>query len=323
MQTTEGIVDYPDVFFTPEYAKVFEPTGFGGKLNWFNYAGIDYLFYERPIEGTLYKDITSPYGYSGPVALNGDADWPAFLAKFHNYCVEENIIAEFARLHPFIGNHIFFGFPFLNDEYWKAKAFDMGVIESGKVVYLDLTQPFKFDKGCKSSINKAKKNGIEIRTGNDDFYQFAFLSLYNMTMRRNHASDKYFFNMDFVNHLLKLPGAILFTAWYNTRIIAAMILLVHGDYAHYFLAGSDSNYLHLCPNNLLLSEGIDYAKIQGCKIFNFGGGLEPNDSLLSFKRSFSRTIKPFYTYRKIHNMKAYLSLCGTADITGFFPYYRR
>ncbi len=299
-------MDYSDVFFTPEYAKIFEPTGFGGKLNWFNHLSIDYLFYERPIDGTVYKDIASPYGYSGPVTLNKDADWPAFLAKFHNYCIENNIIAEFARLHPFINNHL-----------------PDSVIQSGEVVYLDLTKSFKFDKGCKSSINKAKKNGIEIRTGKDDFYQFAFLSLYNMTMRRNHASGKYFFNIDFVNGLLRLPGAILFTAWYNTRIIAAMTLLVHGDYAHYFLAGSDANYLHLCPNNLLLSEAIDYALGAGCRIFNFGGGLEPKDSLLSFKRSFSRTTKPFFTYRKIHDMKAYLSLCGTADITGFFPAYRR
>jgi hypothetical protein len=173
---------YKDTFFTPEYAELFRDTAFGGELCNFRCAGIDYNFYWKPIEGTKYKDIVSPYGYSGPLVTENTSDadlrWPVFLGEFHKWCLNNNIIAEFVRLHPFIGNHL------------PLMEFG-GVQQDGEVVYIDLTHPFKFDKGCKSAIKKAERNGLTL---DGDWVMDNFEWLYHKTMERNNASEIYYFD---------------------------------------------------------------------------------------------------------------------------------
>ena len=87
-------MNFPDIGFTYEYAKLFEHTAFGGELWWFD----EYRFYKRPILGTPYFDIISPYGYAGPLPR-------AYAPNIPKFCKWNDVIAEFARLHPFIENH--------------------------------------------------------------------------------------------------------------------------------------------------------------------------------------------------------------------------
>lgn len=303
-------MDYPDIFFTPEYQGLFKDTAFGGEPEHFFYGGIDYRFYKRPIEGTDYFDIVSPYGYSGPVAIGDNAKqyisvWLGWLDMFHQLCYESNIIAEFARMHPFIL------------QYLDKQRFS-SIAPNGEVVYIDLTRPLEFDKGCKSSIKKAQNTKMTIST---DPNPILFYRLYTETMMRNRAEGDYLFSLSFFEQLLKLQGAKQYSAWYNGQMIASIIVLICGDYAHYFLAGSSTEYRHLCPSNLLLATAIEDAKKYGCKIFNLGGAKDEKHMI--FKRSFSKLTKPFFTYRKIHNPNVYSRLCGNLNTQGFFPAYRR
>ena len=283
---------YPDIFFTPEYGRLFEKTMFGGELCYYG----DYQFYKRPILNTPYFDIISPYGYSG--TLNDASK----LLSFHVWCEQELIVSEFQRLHPFIDNH----------KWLEPEC----VHQSGEVYYVDLTQPFNFDKGCKSAIKRASK----VMAVNHLYFETRrFYELYTQTMKRNEAAPEYYFDMRFFERLGRITGAPMFNAIYEGDIIAAVIVLKYGDYAHYFLAGSEAEYRHLNPSNLLLLEAIQWAKEQGCKIFNLGGAKD--ESHASFKRSFSKLCKPFYTYRKIHNQEVYDKLSAGIK-TDFFPAYR-
>lgn len=278
-------MDYPDVFYTQEYAKLFDGLPLGGELHNFQRAGIDYNFYTRPIENAKFRGIVSPYGYSGPIAVDKKNSWEVFIDEFHKYCLGNNICTEFARLHPFIKNHLpLMGFG--------------GVVQSGEVVYIDLTKPLDFDKGCRSAIKKAMRNGIIVNVGDNARYSTIMWALYNSTMERNNASKEYFFDTLFFVRLLNLPQSTVFSAWLNDEIIACLVILTHGDYAHYFLAGSDDGYKNLNTTNLLLSSAIGWAVSRGYKIFNLGGAKDK--SHLSFKRSFSKTMAPFYIYKKIH-----------------------
>ena len=65
-------MEYPDVGFSSEYQELFKNTAFGGEPYQITSAGIDYRFYKRRINGTPYFDIVSPYGYSGPVDIEGN-----------------------------------------------------------------------------------------------------------------------------------------------------------------------------------------------------------------------------------------------------------
>jgi len=176
---------------------------------------------------------------------------------------------------------------------------------------------------------------VSIDLCKDDRHLQHFYRLYKSTMRRNNASEWYYFSPDFWNESFTLldDKITLFCAGYNNTIIAAASFLHEGETVHYFLGGSDSNYLALRPNNLLMYQAILWAKSQGYKFFNLGGAYGDNDDLARFKAAFSKLTITFYTYRMIHNKSVYDELCQNhqayylmlgqqACNTNFFPQYR-
>lgn len=345
-----------DVYFTPEYAKVFEATkgetreAFGGEAQLFFYGNeqnyIIYPVFKRriselpfspllPPESGDWFDIVSPYGYSGPLAYISEPKierslWQSFGEEFHSYCLQSNIVTEFTRLHPYIENHLAL-----------QKFPGYSIRKSSEVVYIDLHQdePLirkNMTKGNKSSVSKARRSGVEILSSKAKDDIATFHQLYTHTMERSEAKRAYFFPMEFFNNTLQLLGdnIELFSAWYEGQMIAASLFLFKGNLVHYYLSGSDASFLSVCPNNLLLYEVILWAKEQGYKIFNLGGGYQSNDSLFCFKSSFSKTAADFYTYSRVHNEEIYEILCQAGDkydrMTGkeavssdYFPKYRR
>lgn len=293
------MVYYPDIGYTPEYQDLFTNTQFGGKPTYYKSGGVEYRFYIRQIKNTPYKDITSVYGYSGPIAFDKSPDWRTFDCNFHLYCLENNIIAEFCRMHPF-------------ETKWVQTE---GKHYEHEIYYIDLTQSEEdiwkgFDKGCKSAIKQQSKNYWLNFYGEDLNGWYPYFE----------KSPNYKFGKPFLNKVLELPNSNLITVKNPIETISGSIFLTYGDYCHYFLAaGGNQNYL--------LWDSIKWAKAQGCKIFNLGGGLKAGDSLESFKKSFTKTSKPFYTYRKIHNVEVYNKLCRDKGIDpnldGYFPAYRR
>ena len=303
-------MNYPDIFFTQEYQELFRDTVFGGESCHFAFAGMDYRFYKRPIEGAAYFDIVSPYGYSGPIRM-GKADI-TYLAHFHKYCLENNIVVEFARLHPFLDNR-----RYLESDSIKYEH---------EVYYIDLSQSLDeiwegYDKGCKSAIKKAHRNLAVIETQNSQLLA-EFNGLYYQTMIRLGAEAGYIFDCQ------KFPlgkWVNLVCALDDEKMIAGTLILYCDDYAHYLLSASLPN--NLGATNMAIDRAIIWVKAQGCKIFNLGGGLQAGDKLESFKRSFSHLSKPFHTYRKVHNQEIYDELCQARGIdpksAGYFPAYRR
>lgn len=298
---------YPDIFFTPEYLKLFEKTGFGGKWDRWQSGNdkrsIIYNYYVRPIPNTEYFDIVSPYGYSGPLATTEDKKvWSNFVRDFHDACLDNKIVSEFARLHPFIENHIE-----LEPNY---------LFQGNEVYYLDLTQLIHLNSRCRSHIKQAEKAGITIT---QKLVPEVFYDLYIRTMERNKAESEYYFKRTFFHDLMELPNAMMFSAELDHRIIASRIILIHGDYAHDFLAASDYEHGNSSASNLIISEAIKWAKEKGCKIFNLGGAKSENHA--KFKQSFTQLSKPFYTYRKIHNQAVYDEFSKEIQ-TDYFPAYR-
>jgi hypothetical protein len=345
-----------DIFFTPEYSLTFAGTtgetkrNFGGEALLFFYGNEDnyivYPFFKRriselpfhrhiPPRSNDWFDIISPYGYSGPLAYVTDLIlenqlWQEFFSAFHEECIKDKVVAEFVRLHPFIRNHV----P-------VQTCPDIEVRKRPAVIYMDLTldetaMRKEMSKGNKSSVSKARRNGVEIRCSATPEEIDAFYRLYIATMERNNAKNAYFFSRDFFTTTFQLLGenVRLYSAWYKDKIIAASLFIYQGEFAHYYLSGSDAAYLSLCPNNLLMYEVISSAKASGFKIFNLGGGYVSGDSLYNFKASFSKATADFYIYNRIHNKEVYDILCHARDeydkLAGkepvksdYFPGYRR
>lgn len=336
---------YQDAFLLPGYARAYEGV-YGARASLFLFKrgnGLGFHpFLRRPINnlpffqsstsGQPLFDIITPE-YSGPVILCPEEEKPAFerifWEEFSESCKKEGIVAEFGRLNP----------------YYNAEPAFLSFIQAKRnrqIVYLDLSSGEKelwagFSKGNKSSIKKAQKSGITVQRSEsaqdiDEFYR-----LYAQTMKRNQAAEFYYFSQDFFRDLFKQMGKSisLFIATRDGKAVAASIFLHAGDYIHYYFSGSDSDFLELCPNNLLIFTCMEWARKEGYRILSLGGGYHNNgqDSLFKFKSSFSGLRRDFCTYTRIHDKDAYDSLCqkfrsfykltqGSDASQGYFPEYR-
>ena len=107
-----------DIYFTDRYCKIYEEKG-DGNLEVFTFqtknGKIIYKFLKREIDiidGQKYFDITTPYGYGGPLIIlldreaNREQVIEEFKKAFEKYCIENNIVSEFIRFHPIEKNYI-------------------------------------------------------------------------------------------------------------------------------------------------------------------------------------------------------------------------
>jgi lipid II:glycine glycyltransferase (peptidoglycan interpeptide bridge formation enzyme) len=90
-------------------------------------------------------------------------------------------------------------------------------------------------------------------------------------------------------------------------MIAGILFLTDGRFAHMHLSGSRQEHRALGPNNFVLFNSMLVAKSRGCRVFHMGGGAtnDPHDTLFRFKRHFSRDHREFYVARSILDPAAY------------------
>jgi serine/alanine adding enzyme len=345
-----------DVFYMPEYLMAFERcpasetrTNFGGKAHLFVYGDEDnfmvHPFFKRDLQDLPFYasvppaqkpayDIASPYGYAGPAARVTHhnierALWKGFLNEFHKFCAENNIVSEFVRLNPLLKNHE------------QLSSIAGGVKESGTVVYVDLTAGEdalwkNLEKPNRNCITRARRENVEIsRTNKKDDLE-AFYKIYNESMDRRNAKKMYYFPREFYDLLFDSlkENISLFVAKHEGEVISASLFIGEENFIHYFLSGTCPETRSLGSNNLLLYGAMLWAKGQGYKTFNLGGGYQAGDSLFRFKSTFSKTTATFYTYRKVHDESKYHALCAARDNydksigeslieSDYFPRYRR
>ena len=296
-----------DVYFTPEYYSLYENYGDGeAKCFVFEKDGeiALYPFLINPITPLGYKldreyyDIQGAYGYNG---LISSTDSKVFIAEFWKefdaFCQEHDIVAEFMRFHPLLNNHL-------------LASPEMKTFFSRNTVGLVLTDDdiwmHQISSKNRNMIRKAEKEGVEIIESDD--YE-TFRRLYDGTMTDLHAEDFYFFPKSYYEEYKQTfkGNSMLCLAMYNGKAIAGSMFMFSDDYAHYHLSARDREYSRYAANNLILWYGIQKAKERGCKWLHFGGGTTgaDDDSLLKFKKEFSKTLCEFWIGKRVHNKKVY------------------
>lgn len=248
-------------------------------------------------EGTYY-DIETAYGYGGPLANTQDVGFlERFEESFLQYCREANIIAEFIRFHPLLGNQTIF-------------KKDIQVQHNRSTVWLDLTKDIDdiwMNQICtknRNVIRKCEKNGLSVKISTD--YD-AFRSIYYDTMQKVGAGEFYYFDERYFADMKGSSHTALLSVMQEDEMIAGAVFMRYGRFFHYHLSGSRRDALKLSPNNIMLWEAIKYGKALGCEIFHFGGGLTDSmeDNLFRFKSKFSREYADFYIGKRIHNRQIY------------------
>lgn len=299
-----------DLYFTPEYYSLYQNYGDGmARCFVFEQDGevVLYPFLINPITPLGYKldkeyyDIQGAYGYNGIITSSEDADFiAAFWTTFDAYCQENDIVAEFTRFHPLLNNQ-------------RLASPKMKTFFSRHTVALDLTDDdiwmHQISSKNRNMIRKAEKEGVTI-VETDDYETFR--RLYDGTMTDLHAEDFYFFPKSYYDEYKQTfkGESMLCLAMLDGKAIAGSMFMFSDDYAHYHLSARDREYSRYAANNLILWYAIQKAKERGCKWFHFGGGTTGNDddSLLKFKKEFSKTLCEFWIGKRVHNQVVYAQI---------------
>ncbi|MDW5562350.1 MAG: GNAT family N-acetyltransferase [Methanomassiliicoccus sp.] len=324
-----------DIAFHPDYLRSLEcldqeKSAFGGRGRLFVYDSGEGTaicpFMLKSLSGLDPRwrgdDISSPYGYSGPVWISPRRlDRPiceGFRNAFDDFCTDQGIVTEFYRPNPFLQR--------------CDSGGDGTMIDHGPMVYIDLVQDMEtihrdFKKNCRQSINKATRSGVTIRASPKDGADIReFTKIYDETMKRSQAETDYYFPEEFYRRLAAMEESTLLLAEHEGQVVSALWLLAYGNSAHAFLGGTNVEGRNLNAFYLILAEAISRSKLSGWRVFCFGGGHGHRDGVLDFKLSFSRTTAPFRTFRKVHDLAMYEDVCTatgvSSDLDQYFPPYR-
>lgn len=256
--------------------------------------------FKNYIPSNKYFDISTPYGYGGPIYEgNLNDNVKKFFLELNEYCNGNSIITQFIRFNPLLQNqNIFLNYA----DVIKLKQ-TVKIVTSDKTkILLNLTSKNR------NMVKKAIKNKVNVYIDNSQNSINKFIELYNDTMQRNCANNYYYFNKSYFIDMISglKENCNLFIAKYENITICAAIILYANNYMHYHLSASDKEFMNLAPNNLLLYEVANWGSVNGFCEFHLGGGNMPEDSLFKFKKSFNKKgLLDFYIGRNIFNNKIF------------------
>jgi hypothetical protein len=294
-----------DIFYSPHYYQLNEKNN-SGKTQCYVYSKNDkiaiYPFLINSINSLGYDldkicfDIQGAYGYNGIISNTTDKDFQIdFFKEFENYCIENNVIAEFTRFNPVLENHLF------------SKGYE--IIKSQENVIVDLRssdiEHELYEYSSRKNIKKALRSGLKIIKITDDKYAWikTFIDIYYQTMERNKAEKYYYFNAEYFVNLLKQSSSNLYFTLLDDQPISTEIVLAGKINAYSFLGGTLEKYYPLRPNDLLKDFIIRDLKNSGYHFFCLGGGSE---GVIRYKKSFSKNgSRTFYIGKKIYDKEVY------------------
>jgi hypothetical protein len=283
------------------------------------------------LEESQSVDITSVYGYSGPVASQngmGRIRAKQFLEAVNEYLDSIHGCCAFARLHPLLGQtHIL--------------AESGSIRAEGQTVSIDLTataeqQWAEVRSGHKYDLKRLHKAGFTCFRDADLDHLDEFIALYHGTMKRIGAGDFYRFDRTYFHQLLSLEGAnfSLFVCLLDGVVACGGLFSLCDGIVQYHLSGTNEQFSKTAPTKLMLDEVRKWAIVQGARVFHLGGGVgSKRDSLFAFKAGFSKRRHTFNLWTWIRDEEAYRALVARRAahlgipepaLTGasYFPAYR-
>ncbi|HMG09173.1 MAG TPA: GNAT family N-acetyltransferase [Mucilaginibacter sp.] len=283
---------------------------------------------KRKIENSLFFDMTSAYGYCGPIASIDLSSLSvqtlaSFKTSFMNFMKEENAVCIFSRLHPFV------------NQYNILESIG-GLQENGTTLYMDLTlsvedQRSKYDKRLFRQIRKLREKGYIIKELNSQEGIKNFTEMYYKNMDRVNASPNYYFDEQYFANLLNVERFEnkLLLIYDGPELICGALLLLSNSIIRNHLSATSPEYLKESPSKLLTDEISMIGRRLGKKIFHLGGGVGgKEDSLFTFKRYFSDLQVKDYIWCYINDNTAYNDLVLKAGVdvnagSNYFPLYRQ
>lgn len=320
----------PDIYYNDNYPRLYEKIENGRAVtisvnNEYGSIKSPVIMREIPINAPeKYFDLVTPYGYGGPIitSLLGDKQKlvDSFEEAMHQFVIENNIVSEFVRFHPVLGNAL--DFKSIYEIRFDRKTVGTNV--------KDYEIEDEFSKSARKYIKRAEKAGLTYEVILNPSEIKEFKEIYYSTMDRDKASDYYYFgDAYFENCLESLGEYVLYVKVIKEgKVIAAGFYFVCGDILECHLSGTLSEYLSLSPAYITKIATARWAKEHGIHFVHYGGGTtnDEDNKLYQFKKKFgNNTLFDFYIGRKVWNEKVYDDMCrmtGVDKNISYFPAYR-
>lgn len=331
-----------DVYFEYAYFDLYRSEGEKPVLAFMEseYGKVAYPFMLRDIyfhgnmretiEVGKFFDISTPYGYSGPIVEAASSDlkikaMKLFYERFSKFCIDKNIVSEFIKFSPILKNHECMNSTV--DVEFQKKMVAINLQDYGDPLYGELTHTRL------KLVNKRKRKGLvafaELNPDNIDAQRDIYLD----TMCRKHASLPFMFDKKYFDNMIQNidTDILVINIYYEEELISFGLCFLSKDILYAHVAGTKSEYKHMSPSDLCYAESISWGHANGYKYQFLGGGLtsSEDDSLYLYKKSFSKNDTEFDSYlgKKIWNSEDYNYLVSISNHSGekdrvFFPAYR-
>jgi len=304
------------VYHRPDYFLFQENIGFGKAiLQVFRHKDF-FIYYPgllRPLPDDIEGyDIDSGWYYGGPITnwlspLPLEKSWLNEIDKARK---ELNVIAEFIRFDPNLGNKV------LLETHCPVEYNRETVVVN---LYPEWSMIWRnFSPQNRRNLKKAIDNQLTVKKYDSPDSWKAFADIYIEEMNRKNAPGHLRFNMEFFGALQRLTCIELFLIMKGNMVIGGFVAAAGKYIAHHFLSATRYAFWDIRPNNYLFTEVIRYYHQTGRKCFDFQGG---RDGVFRFKCNFSDQRRSFYVGKKIFHPDKYAQL-SDGKKTSFFPAYR-
>jgi hypothetical protein len=277
-----------------------------------------YLHHERVLFAALLRsdpvDVTTPYGYGGPIAVGEDPPLSGFAEAYADWCAARGVVSSFVLYHPLHGNA----------DYADATGF--------RTTPLDGTVAWRLEGDLAAGMHRhhrrlvRRAEGFDVRVTPRPADLEAFVAVYEATMRRARAAPFYLFGRDYWRALIEKVPLVRVDVLEGERLAASVLGMGEPPWLHYHLGGSTEEGRRAGASHLALLSLARWGAENGYTVLHLGGGVGGRrDSLYEFKLRFAPGGHvPGALGKAVHDLAAYERLTGRpgVDWDGFFPGYR-
>jgi GNAT acetyltransferase-like protein len=277
----------------------------------------------RRIESTGERDAVSPYGYPGLVERDGSQE---DAGRSNGGEAPTRIPLTPSALDP---AKVDFSATGLVSLFLRHTLGPPPLTDTTARNVVQIADPALAPKSRPSDRRQVRRNleagyTLKLVPGPDTTpaQRAGFLDVYEQTMRRAAAADRYFFGDAYFDRVLEADRTWLVLATAPSGDLAAASLAAVSDgFLHYYLSGSADSHLRDSPMKSVVDHLVGHATELELPL-NLGGGLSAGDALEEFKRGFANRQEAWHSSEIVCDAAAYQRLSADRDAGSYFPAYR-